>query len=442
MSEQEEEKQQNQYSHILEGFLLNLHSLRLFAKNLSPILLNDIIREKEFTTAEELDVEVLLEILKMDKYGNDDVEDPHPESREERISMVEEILDKKHGVELISSTQYRIYGPRRLITKNALEDYKSRHQQLGILYQSTLISLVIYFEMLIASITKHRLIKYPQASDIEDKTLSLDEIRRLGSFENAAQYLIEQEVETLIRKKYTDWIAYIKTNMKLKLENISKLNETVIEIIQRRNLYVHNEGIVNNIYLSNISDELKSGVELGKKLLLSTNYMDSSINSIRHVGVLIGLEYWRMMEKESAGRVNFIGEMSMQLMLDGEWELARDIFQFGLQEKKMTSKQKAVLQINYWLSMKRIGKYSEIKNEIESSDYSDKTRDFQVCYYALIDRIEMFFAIIPKAIEVKEITVNDLKEWPVFDEYRNDERFQALLIDDEIVADENILLEI
>ncbi|MNC14777.1 hypothetical protein D3C75_625650 [compost metagenome] len=301
--------------------------------------------------------------------------------------------------------------------------------------------MVIYFEMFVASIIKHRLVRYPKAADIENKTLTFDDIRKLGSFENAEQYLIEQVIETLLRDKYLEWINYIKTNMKLKLDRISPLNDKVIEIIQRRNLFVHNEGIVNNIYLSNINSELKSEVVLGEKLKITPEYIDKSISTIRHVGVIIGLEYWRMMEKESDERVTYIGDIGMELMLSQEWELAKDIYQFNLLEKSIDSVSKTVSQINYWLCMKRLGNFNEIKNEVESSDFFDKTRDFQVCYAALVGDTERMYNEIPKAIKTEELTVEALMSWPIFTEYRNDEKFVALLDHEEENIEENISIE-
>ncbi|WP_342410609.1 hypothetical protein [Paenibacillus sp. FSL R10-2778] len=423
MFEQEDPIGKNPYYHFLDSFLLNLYSLKSFANNVRPVLVNEIIRKRKFGKVEEMPVELLIELLQQRKYGL--LEDPNLE--ELGIENLEKILDEKHGVILLDKSRFKIYGPHKSTTSKAINDYRSRHNQLGILYQSTLISLVIYFEMLIGTIIKHRLVKHPKASDIDNKVLTIEEIRKLGSFENAEQYLIEQDVETLIRKKYLDWIDYFKTNMKLKLDNIAPLNDKVIEIIQRRNLFVHNEGIVNNIYLSNINTQVFSEGALGEKLSISLQYIDESIDTIRHIGVLIGLEYWRMMEKESSERIRFINNKGMDFMLGNEWELTRDIYRFNLFEKSINSKSKTVAQINYWLSMKRLGKFSEIEKELKSSDFSDKTREFQICYYAILGNTEEMFRIIPKGLEFNEITIDDLIDWPVFDEYRDDERFLALV---------------
>ncbi|OMG00425.1 hypothetical protein [Paenibacillus sp. FSL R7-0337] len=439
MNEQGNAGIEGQYKHLLDSFLLNLHSLKSFANNLRPVLLNDVIRKKE-SKIEERDVELLLEMLKILKFGTMDL-DVDQEVKDKKTAYLEKLLDEKHGVKLLNKTDISIHGLAGVATKKALKDYRSRQKQLSILYQSTLISMVIYFEMFVASIIKHRLVRYPKAADIEYKTLTFDDIRKLGSFENAEQYLIEQVIETLLRDKYLEWINYIKTNMKLKLDRISPLNDKVIEIIQRRNLFVHNEGIANNIYLNNINSEFKSEVMLGEKLEITPEYIDKSISTIRHVGVLIGLEYWRMMEKESDERVSYIGDIGMELMLSQEWELAKDIYQFNLLEKSIDSISKTVSQINYWLSLKRLGNFNEVKNEVESSDFFDKTRDFQVCYAALVGDTERMYNEIPKAIKTEELTVEALMSWPIFTEYRNDEKFVALLDHEEENIEENISIE-
>lgn len=47
MNEQGNAGIEGQYKHLLDSFLLNLHSLKSFANNLRPVLLNDVIRKKK-----------------------------------------------------------------------------------------------------------------------------------------------------------------------------------------------------------------------------------------------------------------------------------------------------------------------------------------------------------------------------------------------------------
>ena len=46
-----------------------------------------------------------------------------------------------------------------------------------------------------------------------------------------------------------DWKKYFQKNLKLNLKAWEDEFEVIQEIIARRNLYVHNNGIVNNIYI-------------------------------------------------------------------------------------------------------------------------------------------------------------------------------------------------
>lgn len=88
--------------------------------------------------------------------------------------------------------------------------------------------------------------------------------------------------------------------------------------------------------------------------------------------------------------------------------------------------------------MKRLGKYNEIQSEIENSDFSDKTRDFRMCYYALKGETDVMYEIIQKALEVNEVTLADLRNWPVFDDYRDDERFIGIMLDEKDEGEESI----
>lgn len=231
-----------------------------------------------------------------------------------KLLFLEKYLYENYGVEIKEGGKLKISGKNAKQTSKAIDEFQSKMKQLHILYQSTLMSLAIYFEVLIASIIKQRMVLHPKSSDIEEKTLTLENIRKLGSFENAELFLIEQEVETIIRKSYTDWIDYLKKNMKLKMDYIERYNDKIIEIIQRRNLFVHNEGIVNSIYLKNIDPKLKEGVKLGERLSIDHAYIDESIDIVEHAGTLLGLEFWSVMEKRSDERVKYTINKGIDLM--------------------------------------------------------------------------------------------------------------------------------
>ena len=70
--------------------------------------------------------------------------------------------------------------------------------------------------------------------------------------------MIEQRVEDVLRGSFEEWISFLKNQFKLEMGYIEKWQHKLVEIIQRRNLLVHNGGNINSIYRRKVAPELQS----------------------------------------------------------------------------------------------------------------------------------------------------------------------------------------
>ncbi len=81
-------------------------------------------------------------------------------------------------------------------------------------------------------------------------------------------------------------------------------------------------------------------------------------------------------------------------------------------------------QLNYWQCQKRLGRWSDIHSEVESADYSAKSLRYQLGHLALLGNADEFYALLPRALQVEELTEDDLREYPIFIDMRDDQRFE------------------
>ena len=80
-------------------------------------------------------------------------------------------------------------------------------------------------------------------------------------------------------------------------------------------------------------------------------------------------------------------------------------------------------QLNVWLCKKEEGNYHEVQDEVEGSDYSDKSLIFQVALAALKGKKDFFFENLPQLIRTEEIKPEELFEFPIFREMRELKEF-------------------
>lgn len=215
----------------------------------------------------------------------------------------------------------------------------------------------------------------------------------------------------------------LKEEVKLKMPYLKPFYDELQEIYQRRNLLVHNGGIVNSIYVSKVSDETKKEVKIGDRLTITADYLENSICKLHIVFTLIAAELWKKLEPEEEKRADILNTIAYKNMLQKRWLVAEWLSYFIKDDDKLKSRVKTVGQLNFWLCQKRKGNNSLVGTEIAKADFSDKSLRYQLAISALIDNKEDFFEILPEALRTKSLDIEELLEFPIFEDMRSLQEF-------------------
>jgi len=199
------------------------------------------------------------------------------------------------------------------------------------------------------------------------------------------------------------------------------------KINQRRNLIIHNGGVVNSIYLNKVSKAFKEKVKIGDTLLVEDKYLDNAICKFHLVFILIAAELWKKLEPQNKERGTVLIEITYENLLNKRWDIAEGLSFFIKNDSKMEVVDKTVSQLNYWLAKKRQGQFETIRKELNEVDYSDKDSVFQLAVESLRENKEKFFEILPRTIESQSLTIERLKEFPIFEEMRGTEEYTVFL---------------
>lgn len=427
---------------IINNFIKNLHVVETYVNGVE-----DMIYEKQKKIQpEELESENIKDIFKtieiLNKEDEGAVQKRIEELNNRLLDCTVEMTNNGNGKRNFSITTTKNSPISKDLLKS-LEHISITSNQVKMIFESSLISLAVYFELLVTSLIQERLKEFPQAMNIEKKSLTISEIEDLGSFEEAKIYLIEREVVSLMHSGFKDWLTYFKTNMKIPLKRIEYLLEEVNEVFNRRNLFVHGGGIVNSIYLKKVHIDIRKDVKKGDKLEVDDQYILKTINNLRDFGTILALEVWKSIEKDSEARPGFVNNLIVDLLFEGNWTLIKLLCDFLIKEKNIPASLKWQSTINYWLSMKKLGYFDEVVDEVKSADFSVFSTDFRLCQLAILDDFENFFYLLES--EPNAIKIEDLKNWPVFENVRQQEKYKELFPTEtyelELDLDENDLEE-
>lgn len=394
----------------INNFSSSLHSLREFNSHLSPILEENV---KATLGAHSQFFNPLLDAIKeLRKTIKEDQQTPdQPRKIKFENFEIEKVIDNNKNSLVVSfeKNSIEIAARREIASKDA---------QIKLLNNSTLLSLISSSEWFISRLMYKFVQLHPECINLNEKNLSFKQIKNLGSIDEAVEFLINTEIEQVMRGSFEDWIKFIKSKSGAKIGYLNQPLELINEIYLRRNLLVHNNGLVNSIYLSKLTETQKKDVKIGEDRSPDKDYLHRSINLIELNLILIAAEIWKNLEPESTNRSITLQDIAYQHLSSSNYEISLGLSKFLANDDKATDAYKTVGQINYWLSMKYLGRLDQIRKEVEASDFSSKSLDYIVCRYAVLDDYENLNTLIPKALEKDIIKKSYIDEWPAFKNFR------------------------
>jgi hypothetical protein len=316
--------------------------------------------------------------------------------------------------------------------EEALKELAKTGKRTELLYQSSLINLTNTVEWFMSQLFHKYFDAHPDAVGSRENVFSLNDLKSFGSIEDAKAQLIDTKVENILRGSLEDWIQFLKTNAKLSMGYLDEYLDVLVEVFQRRNIIVHNGGIVNPIYLSKAAPELKDKYEVGERILISRTYLDKAIGVFERTFVLIAAELWYKQTGEEGQIADTLSSIAFDHLTKERWDIAEGLSKFIMSGKTLPEIALLFAKLNYWQAVKWQGRYEEIKNDVETADFSGKGLAAQLALHALANRVPEFFQLLPEVITVDikpglrghRISYEDLDTWPIFREIRQDPLYE------------------
>lgn len=416
----------------LRNFNENISGLREFIELIEPFLdkhLNDAEKETEIISKGfDLAKEVALE-----------VDDESKKLKQKQIKelfngdlIIANSLDKdkikedNKDIDLNEFPDFVYSVPKSLHPRidKSLENVQKIGHQKHQLLKSSLISLLSTVEWFFSQVLHYYYDKYPDSAGIKKKTLSLENLKTFGEVKDAEKFLIDQKIEEIFRGGFESWLSVLKDEISIKSDLAYRQKDELVEIYQRRNLLVHNGGVVNSIYLTKVPEKLRDGVKIGDELEITKEYLENSICKIHLVFSLIASEIWKKIEKKSETREEILNDIVYSNLLANRWDIAGGISLALSKDTDNASAHRTVAQLNYWLCQKREGKIKEVEKEINNADFSDKSLRYQMGLWGLREDKERFFYNLENAIKTNELSLENILEFPILKELRETEEFE------------------
>lgn len=393
---------ESEMSKIYHNFTKNLAGLRVFVGNLEPV-----VKKHDYELIEK-GSSIIKKIFKI------------MEINENKIKKAKKIKQKpshKQAKQVLS------------LLKNLP---KLTPGNLELLYKSSFVMLIAYFDFMISDLIHHFYRTYPDSLSDRDPSISLKELKQYTEINEAKDFIINKEIDKILYSGIDDQLRYFEKELKIDCKDQIINWERIKEAIERRNIIVHNNSIINRRYKENINcaevyeklDELK----IGQRISVRDSYFLSVYDEIHVAATILHQCCWRKWSNEDikAADIMLIGSMYDALVED-KCYIAEKLGLFSKQCGDVYDEQSRLyLDINYCLSLKGQNKKEALEKEIKKFDISSLSPLYKIAIFALRGDRENFYKNVKKAImaDGDKIKKDDFMEWPLFREFRQDPNYR------------------
>jgi hypothetical protein len=308
------------------------------------------------------------------------------------------------------------------------------------------VSFVSQYDAFLGGLIRSMFIAKPELLNSSEKSIQFSELMEFNSIEEARESLIEKEVESVIRESHLKQFKWLETKLGITLRKDLPSFSDFIEITERRNLFVHSNGIVSRQYLAVCKENQVKDIEkvtLGEQLIATPIYFRKCYAVLFEIGVKLGQVIWRKLKPHELDDADtHLNNVCFQLLTKGHNKLALNLLTFATETlKKHTDHEMlCIYTINKALAHYLSGKKDECLDVLNKHDWSATSDKFKLATAVLREQ----YSIAVDQMKIigttnKHITKDAYREWPLFKEFRKTTEFQ--LAYKEIFSEEFVYIE-
>ena len=302
-----------------------------------------------------------------------------------------------------------------------------------LLLRSYIVSMVSQFDAYIGDMLRIIYDINPDKLKQSDHKFTYAELQTIGSIDAAKEQIIDAKVENFLRDSHQDQFKEMASSIGVDtLKDFSNW-PFFVEITQRRNLFVHSNGIVSNQYL-NICK--KEGVDLGEtkkgdQLEVDRSYFNKAFEVFYEVAVKLSQMVLRvLLYKKDNSCLEDIDKCmitnTFDLICDERYDVAIELANFALGKTfKHKNKDRSYLALNRAQAYKWKGDEKKCQELLADEDSSAWSSELKCPKYALEDNLDKVCEMMRSCGKDSEILKPEqYRTWPIFKGVREKEKFR------------------
>lgn len=316
------------------------------------------------------------------------------------------------------------------------KDQSSATAASHILPRTFVVSLVSQYDAFLGDLARiiHQI--QPELFHSVDRQMSFNQIMDFENIEDVKESILEKEVESLLRESHYEQLKTLERKISAISKNEFVLTKnlpilpTFIEVTERRNLFVHTNGIISKQYLENCSKHKVSGCEemkVGDRLHVKPEYFHVAYQAIFEMGVKLAHVLWRKFCPESREAADKdLNNICYDLIINDHFDLAITLLNFATDTVKTHANDhiRKVFVINMALAHYLNGDQKLVQSTLKKEDWSIGDT-FKLGVSVLNEDYDTATQMMKKlGKDHDEVDKSAYRDWPLFRKFRKEKSFQ------------------
>lgn len=310
---------------------------------------------------------------------------------------------------------------------------KRSQESSKLLQRSYIVSMVSQFDAYIGALLRTIYDINPDKLKQSDHTFTYADLQTIGSIEAAKEQIIDTKIENCLRDSHQDQFKEIASSIGAKTLKEFDNWASFVEITQRRNLFVHSNGVISNQYLNICKNE---GVDLGElkkgdQLEVDRSYFNKAYEVFYEVAVKLSQMTMRVLllkkDKTCLEEVDkCMITNTFDLIVDERYDVAIELASFALDEQfTHNNKDRMYLVLNRAQAYKWKGDEKKCQELLAGEDFTACSSELKCPKFALEDNLDKVCEMMRSCGKDSDILKPEqYRTWPIFKGVRDKEKFR------------------
>lgn len=290
-------------------------------------------------------------------------------------------------------------------------------------------ALVHQYDAFLGKLLRAAFMTRPETLNGSQRQLTLSDLEGFATIEAAREYVLEKEVESVIRESHIAQFEWMEGRFGMPLRKHLDAWPTFVELTERRNLFVHCDGIVTDQYLSVCQRNGVKGIDQvrrGDELDVSEAYFGMTVECILEIGIKLGNVLWRKLcPKELKEADESFHMNAYEFLVDERYELVKKLLSFARDTFKKTSAENIRLMnlINLSIADSFSGDKKAAFELLDAQDWTACEDQFKLAVAVIKEDYSKAVAIMKQIGSKGVVGREDYVSWPLFRKFREAKPF-------------------